>query len=203
MAHLTDNTPDEELMAAVRNGDGAAFSVLARRHLQRVRAIGWRLLGSAEAADDLAQEVFLRIWQKPEAFDAARGEFSHWLARVAANLATDRLRRKRPEPLDDETSAERLQDPAPDPEQATMKAQQARRVQAAIAQLPERQRLAITLAHDLGHSNGEIARILETSVEAVESLLARGRRKLKELLREDVRSDGKSVARERNRGGRA
>ena len=189
MAQARDEISDEALMAAVREGDAQAFSALLRRHVERVRAIGWRLLGSAAAADDLAQEVFLRIWQHPEKFDPARGRFVHWLARVAANLATDRLRRKRAEPMDMAGMAERLHDPRPDPETAAMRAQRAQRVRAAIARLPERQRLAITLAHDLGHANAEIAHIMDISVEAVESLLARGRRRLKELLREELSGD--------------
>lgn len=183
---------DEELMQAVAGGDGEAFAVLLRRHLPTVRAIGWRMLGSAEAADDLAQEVFLRIWQAPEKFDAGRGPFRHWLARVAANAAIDRLRERKVQSLDDDADgggqalADTLADPQPDPEAQAVRVQHLRRLREAVARLPERQRLAISLAHDLGHGNMEIAEIMGVSVEAVESLLARARRTLKERLRQEL-----------------
>ncbi len=182
-------------MQAVAGGDGDAFAMLMQRHMPRVRAIGWRMLGSAEAADDLAQEVFLRIWQAPDRFDAARGAFAPWLARVASNAAIDRLRQRQLRSLDEEGDgsgqplAETLADPQPGPEAQAAQAQHLRKLRAAVARLPERQRLAISLAHDLGHGNIEIAEIMGISVEAVESLLARARRKLKQELRAALRPD--------------
>ena len=181
---------DEELMANLMAGPRAqgaheAFAILLARHMERVRAIGWRMLGSAEAADDLAQEVFLRVWRNPAAFDGGKGRFVHWLSRVAANACIDRLRRQQPGQMDD-AMLERLGDPAPDPERQAIENERAARVRAAIAQLPKRQRQAIALAHDLGHTNIEIAAVMEISVEAVESLLARGRRKLRQLLRREL-----------------
>ena len=180
---------DEDLMDAIAGGDARAFAVLLERHTQKVRAIGWRMLGSAAAADDIAQDVFLRIWKNPRGFDRKKGRFSTWLHRVAANACIDQLRRKSPEPLDDKM-AETLVSAAPDPEEEAIRAGRARRVRAAIGKLPERQRLAITLAHDMGHTNIEIAQVMETSVEAVESLLGRARRKLKELLAGEMREFG-------------
>lgn len=177
---------DEELLRAIGAGDAGAFAELMRRHMGRVRAIGWRMLGSAEAADDLAQEVFLRIWRNPALFDARRGPFVAWLARVAGNAAIDRLRRRREVSLDDEGGqalAATLADPAPGPEEHAAENERRAMLRAAIARLPERQRLAITLAHDLGHGNAEIAQIMGISVEAAESLLARARRTLKNRLR--------------------
>lgn len=181
--------PDEDLMDAVREGDARAFAALLERHMEAVRAIGWRMLGSADAADDLAQDVFLRIWKRPEGYDRAKGRFAAWLRRVAANACIDRLRKNHPGQLDGKMG-EALADPAPGPEQRAIESQRAARVRAAIARLPERQRQAIVLAHDLGHTNIEIAQIMETSVEAVESLLGRARRKLKELLAGELRALG-------------
>ena len=181
--------PDEDLMDAIAQGDAQAFAALLERHMERVRAIGWRMLGTAEAADDLAQDVFLRIWKKPEGYDRSKGRFAAWLSRVAANAAIDRLRAIRPGPLDDKM-AEALVDGDPDPETSLSNAQRAKRVRAAIASLPERQRQAIALSHDLGHTNIEIARIMDTSVEAVESLLGRARRKLKTLLAGEMNRHG-------------
>ena len=178
-------------MAAIREGEEGAFAALMGRHMERVRAIGWRMLGSAAAADDLAQDVFLRIWRRPEMYDPARGRLAAWLSRVAANACLDRLRAEKGHASLDGALAETLADPAPDPEQNALAADRARRVRAAISALPERQRLAIVLSHDLGHTNIEIAGIMETSVEAVESLLARARRKLKERLRGELTGEEK------------
>ncbi len=179
--------PDEDLMEAIAQADGKAFAALLSRHVEKVRAIGWRMLGSRADADDLAQDVFLRIWKNPAAYDRKKGRFSTWLYRVAANACIDRLRRRAPEPLD-ERMAEALAAHGPGPERALLEAEQSAQVRAAIAQLPQRQKLALVLSHDLGHTNIEIARIMDTSVEAVESLLGRARRKLKGLLSEQMKA---------------
>ncbi len=180
---------DEDLMDAVAGGDARAFSLLLERHVREVRAIGWRMLGAADAADDLAQEVFLRIWRNPRAFDRGKGRFAPWLRRVAANACIDHLRKRRFVSLD-EGMEQTLVSADPDPERRAIDADRAGRVRAAVMALPERQRLAITLAHDLGHTNIEIAQIMETSVEAVESLLGRARRRLRKLLAEEMKECG-------------
>ncbi len=179
-------------MAAIGRGDQQAFAGLMRRHMERVRAIDWRMLGSAAAADDLAQDVFLRIWHRPGMYDPKKGRFSAWLAKVAANACLDRLRAERNHAPLHGALEETLADPAPDPEHSALAADRARRVRAAIAALPERQKLAIALSHDLGHTNIEIAEIMDTSVEAVESLLGRARRKLKERLHAELAAEEKS-----------
>ncbi len=187
---MRDRPDDDELMAAIARGEETAFAMLLERHLDRVRAIAWRMLGSADAADDVAQDVFMRIWARPRAYDPARGRFVSWLSRVAANACIDRLRRNEPGRLD-EAAADRLVDPAPDPERRAMQSETAERVRAAVSALPERQRLAIVLSHDLGHTNIEIASIMDTTVEAVESLLGRARRRLKAQLREELAAGSK------------
>ncbi len=184
---MTPRASDEDLMRAVAEGDERAFARLVRRHLPVVRRIAWRMLGDA-AADDVAQEVFLRLWRRPDMFDPARGRFSTWLHRVAANASIDAVRRRREEQLG-EGEAERLVDHAPTPERALLAQERAARVRAAISRLPERQRLALTLSHDAGHGNAEIAAVMDTSVEAVESLLARARRRLKEMLRAELEQE--------------
>ncbi|HHN73541.1 MAG TPA: sigma-70 family RNA polymerase sigma factor [Thermopetrobacter sp.] len=176
---------DAALMERIaRRRDGAALAMLVRRHQAMVRAVASRLVGASEA-EDVAQEVFLRLWRTPPAFDPERGAFHVWLKRVTVNAAIDRLRRRTrrtTEPLDDEMA----DGESVDPETAAIASDRARRVRAAVAALPERQRLALTLAHDLGHGNGEIAEMLGVSVEAVESLLARARRTLRRTLAAEI-----------------
>jgi len=177
-------TTDEELHRRLRDArDGEALALLITRHGPRLRALAWRMLGDAEA-EDVVQEVFLRLWERPEAWDPRKGRLQAWLVRLAANAAIDRLRRRRrreetelPETLPDEQAG---------PEDAALQNDLAARVRAAVQRLPERQRLALTLSHDLGHGNAEIADIMDISVEAVESLLARARRSLRRTLVREI-----------------
>jgi RNA polymerase sigma-70 factor (ECF subfamily) len=153
--------------------------------MQKVRSLAWRMLGRVEDADDLTQEVFLRIWQKPERFNSEKGQFAAWLYKVSSNACIDRLRKKTLLPASD-FQLEILPDNTPDPEQQAIRAQSARKIRKAVATLPARQRLAVILAHFHGRGNIEIAQIMDVTVEAVESLLGRGRRKLKILLAEEI-----------------
>jgi len=164
--------------------DARSFRLLLRRHLKRVHGVAWRILLDEQAAEDVAQEVFLKLWQRPEMFDPARGRLAAWLARTAANAAIDRLRRdSRAHLAADPPALEALPDARPGPEQALLAAERDRLLRAAMERLPPRQRQALALAHDAGLGNAEIAAVMETSVEAVESLLARARRALRKELR--------------------
>ncbi len=179
------DAPDEALMCRIaEQRDASAFRILLQRHVSGVRAMAWRMLGDGEA-DDLVQDVFLRIWKEPERYRSADGRFSAWLHRVAMNAAIDRIRRNRTRQA--EGLSELMPDEnAPDPERHAMDSDRARKVRAAVARLPQRQRQALTLSHDLGYSNGEIAQMMDVSVEAVESLLARARRSLRKSLAAEI-----------------
>jgi RNA polymerase sigma-70 factor (ECF subfamily) len=122
----------------------------------------------------------LRLWRMAGAWRPGEAQLSTWLYRVAANLCTDRLRRRRPSAGLD--AAEAVADAGPGPEAALMTANRADALAQALLALPERQRQAVVLRHLEGFSNPEIAQIMETGVEAVESLLARGKRGLAAVL---------------------
>lgn len=175
-----DERPDDELVAAVAKGDEQACRLLMERHLGRVVAVARRMMGNQADAEEVAQEVFLRVWTHAERWQPGKAQFGTWLYRVAANLCLDRLRRLRPSVDIDEMPD--LVSGEPGPDARLEQDQLAARVEAALQQLPERQRLAIALSHYEGFSNTETAEILEVSVEAVESLLSRGRRQLRVLL---------------------
>ncbi|MBA4208637.1 MAG: RNA polymerase sigma-70 factor [Parvibaculum sp.] len=171
---------DDELVAAVAKGDGAACSLLMERHLGRTVALARRMMGNQADAEEVAQEVFLRVWTHAERWEPGRAQFSTWLHRVATNLCLDRLRRRRGTVDIDDMPDLVSEEPGPD---RRLEADElAARVEAALQQLPERQRAAIALSHYQGLSNTETAEILAVSVEAVESLLSRGRRQLRSLL---------------------
>jgi len=175
--------PDLDLVRRVGAGDGPACAALVDRHLSRILGLAGRMLGNRAEAEEVAQEVFLRVWQQAGRWRAGEARFSTWLHRVAVNLCQDRLRRRR------ETSLEAAGDPPspdPPPEAALQRDAVVARVGAALRQLPERQRTAILLSHYQELGNVEAAAVLGVSVEALESLLARGRRRLKELLAGDV-----------------
>ena len=171
---------DEALMVRVGRGDGAACRILVDRHLAPVVAFARRLLGNQADAEEVAQEVFLRVWTKARDWSPGAAKLSTWLHHVALNLCRDRLRRRRPSAaLEDVPEPV---DPSPTAADGIQSDQVGRRVNQALDALPPRQREAIVLCHYQGLSNIEAAQLLGLSVDALESLLARGRRGLRRAL---------------------
>lgn len=169
--------PDIDLVRQAGEGDRRAGETLVRRHGARLFALARRMLGNAAEAEDVCQEVFLRLWRAAPAWRDGEAKFATWLHRVTLNLCYDRLRRRRETPTAD--AGLTRADPAPLAPQALLDRQRSARVAAAVSALPARQRAAITLCHYGELSNIEAAAALAISVEALESLLARGRRALK------------------------
>jgi RNA polymerase sigma-70 factor, ECF subfamily len=180
----SDDGSDDALMRRAGRGDNTAFAALVARHLPRATALAVRITGIRSDADEVVQEAFLRTWIKaPEWESQAEGKgsarFTTWFTRVLVNLCIDR--RRRPQPLPIETAAEVPSTQREGFEQVSERETSAR-VLDALAQLPERQRAALTLCHWDGRSNLEAAEILEISVGALESLLVRARRSLRVAL---------------------
>ena len=178
--------PDADLVRRIGAGEPRAAEQLVRKHLPRMTALARRMLGDGHEAEDVAQELFLRVWREAPRWTPGAAKFETWMHRVALNLCYDRLRRRRERPDADAGAAEI--DPAPSASEAWAAQQRAARVQAALADLPERQRAAIALCHFEEMSNIDAAAALEVSVDALESLLARGRRALRAALT-DVAKD--------------
>lgn len=171
------------LLARFAAGDSAAAERLTAMLLPGVHRQAWRLLGDPAEAEDVAQEAMLRLWRQAASWRSGEAKASTWLYRVTRNLCVDRLRRRRsttdiadvPEPMD----------PVPAVLDRLAAAEENRALAQAIGTLPTRQRDALLLRHFEGLSNPDIAARLDCSVEAVESLLARARRRLAADLRED------------------
>jgi len=168
------------LLVAYGNGDRDAAAMLTARLAPRVLRFATRMLGGDRAeAEDVTQEAMLRLWKIAPDWRQGEAKVSTWLYRVSANLCTDRLRKRRSVDID---AIPEPEDDGPGAAERMMQADRARALEAALAALPERQRVAVTLRHLDGRSNPEIAEVLEISVEAVESLTARGKRALAALL---------------------
>lgn len=170
---------DEEaaLLAAFANGDRQAAAVLTERLTPRAFGVAYRLLGDRAEAEDIAQEAMVRLWRMAPDWEPGKAKVSTWVYRVVTNLCLDHKRRRRgrdgaledaPEPMDETPGVpERMQDAA-----------RGAALQWALDQLSDRQRLAVVLRHLQDLPNPRIAEVMEISVEAVESLVARGKRAL-------------------------
>ena len=171
--------PDEALVARVGRGDPAAVRALMGRKLPRLMSLAQRMLGDAAEAEDVVQETFLRAWRQAPSWIPGAARFDTWMHRVALNLCYDRLRRRRETPTD--VLPDRP-DEGPGPDRGLQAQDVGRRVAEAMQRLPDRQREAVVLCHYQEMSNIEAAALMGVSVDALESLLARGRRALRAAL---------------------
>jgi len=170
-----DEEPDEALLTLYAGGDPSAARILTARHAPRVLAHAHRLLGNRAEAEDVTQEAMLRLWRIAPDWRPGEARVSTWLHRITANLCIDRIRRQRGVALD---TVPEPRDSAAGPAAVMQDHARAEALRAALGRLPERQRQAVVLRHLEELGNPEIAGIMATSVEAVESLVARARRAL-------------------------
>lgn len=167
-------------MLRVAQGDHAACQQLAERHLGRILSFAARTLGDRTMAEDVAQETFTRLWMHAKRWQPGPARLTTWLHRIALNLCLDHLARKREESLDDVPEPT---DPSKDAAAHMQDRDLRDQVTAALQTLPDTQRAAITMCHYQGLRNAEAAEVLGISIDALESLLARGRRAMRERLR--------------------
>lgn len=175
-----EDASDDILLGGVAAGNSTAFAVLAARHAPKALKLAQRILNNGADADEVVQEALVRVWTGARNWvPDGRARFSTWLHRVVVNLCIDR--RRKPVHTDIADVPEPV-DPAPTAVTLVDRRQTAGLVAAALAELPERQRLAVTLCYYEEMSAAEAADILTLSVSAVESLLARARRALRTRL---------------------
>jgi RNA polymerase sigma-70 factor (ECF subfamily) len=183
-----EDAEDVRLMGLAGAGDTAAFEQLVERHQRLVIGTVGRMLGSSSDAEDIAQQVFVRVWKNVNRYEP-RAKFTTWLLKITRNLVFNELRRRSRHPavpLQSQTEEEErpLKDEhavAPDATLLEHELQEA--VDAAIARLPETQRMAVILRRYEELSYEEIAEALDQSVSAVKSLLFRARTELRESLK--------------------
>ena len=173
------DAPDDAVLLAYANGDEEAARVLSLRLVPRVLAQATRMLADQAEAEDVAQEAMMKLWKIAADWRQGEAQVSTWLYRVVANLCTDRLRKRR------DVSLDQIAEPTDAQMSATSQMQETSRLTAlanALAQLPDRQAQAVSLRHLEGLTNPEIAQIMDISVRSVESLTARGKKALADIL---------------------
>jgi RNA polymerase sigma-70 factor (ECF subfamily) len=178
MAGLDD---ESQLIAQSRSGDAEAYAVLVQQYQKMIRAVTFRMTGSPDDAEDLAQDAFLRAYQQLDTF-CGSSKFSTWLCRIAINLSLDwRRRESRRDAIHSQWAAETLtaNDPGggfPD--------ELSRRVQMALNRLPAKQRAAIVLTVYENQSHAEAAKTLGCTEATISWRVFAARRKLKNLLKD-------------------
>jgi RNA polymerase sigma-70 factor, ECF subfamily len=182
MQHNTDDSrADEDLMLAIAAGDAQAFSALVRRHTTRFYAAAYRIVLNREDAEDVVQDAFTKLWNGKASWQADRGaRFTTWFYRIVTNQAVDHINKKtrqRGSVLHDN-----LPSTDPDAEMQARDREQQTAVEAALAELPERQRTAVALFYHEELSQKEAAEIMGITPKAVESLIGRAREALKERM---------------------
>lgn len=182
-----ENARDVRLMQLVSAGETAAFEELVERHQRLVVGTVARMLGSNSDVEDIAQQVFVRVWKSAKRY-VPRAKFTTWLLKITRNLVFNELRRRSRHaqlPLQGESEDEvrPLRDErATTPDAALLEQELRGAIEAAIAQLPETQRMAVVLRRYDELSYEEIAEVLDQSVPAVKSLLFRARTELRSRL---------------------
>ncbi len=174
-----EQVSEEKLLGMIKEGNHEAFTELVNRHGKRFYRTAYRLLYRKDDAEDIVQEAFLKLWERPHLFNEEKGaKFTTWFTRVVMNLSIDRNRKKGALPLEKEVAGTDEGGEEGD----ERKGRQAL-VESFLKKLPERQRVALTLCFFEGVSNKEAAVVMGISLKALQSLLMRGKSALKEMVR--------------------
>jgi RNA polymerase sigma-70 factor (ECF subfamily) len=188
-ASSNEDAEDVRLMGLVAGGDTVAFETLVERHQALVAGTIARMLGSNSDVEDIAQQVFIRVWKSAARY-VARAKFTTWLLKITRNLVFNEMRRAKRHPhvpvqIDPEAEELPLKDEITAPPDATLLQEELQgKIDDAIAQLPDTQRMALVLRRYQELSYEEIAEVLDLSVPAIKSLLFRARTELRERLQD-------------------
>ncbi len=170
------------LMALIASGDKGAFATVMDRHLTSIFRFAFSIVGDKSAAEDITQETCLRLWENAERWQPS-GRVRGWLLRIAHNLCMDALRAAKPHAqLGDYEHI--LPSAEAGPRAVLQMREISERMDGALFRLPERQRTALMLVYYAECSQNEAAIVMGISVDALESLVARGKRSLKATLPE-------------------
>lgn len=183
-----DDAEDIRLMELIGAADESAFEKLIERHQALVLGTVARMLGNNSEVEDIGQQVFIRVWKNAKRYEP-RAKFTTWLLKITRNLVFNEMRRHKRHPLvvlegESESDERRFRDErSPTPAASLLHAELEASIAAAIAALPDTQRMAVILRRYEDLSYEEIADVLEQSVPAVKSLLFRARKELRARLK--------------------
>lgn len=181
MAQSLDHIDDESLMERIQSYDHQAFSTLVERRADMFYAAAYRIVMNKQEAEDIVQDAFLKIWEKPKIWKKGKAaKFTTWFYRIVTNMAVDNLRRKPNNTAIENVNEVLKTDETSDKNILMQEEQQA--LEEAIGNLPEKQLLALNLCFYEGLSNKEAATIIGVSVKALESLLMRAKFGVKDHL---------------------
>jgi len=176
---------DEALIRRIENRDQGALDEVYQRHVRAIYGLTFRILGEAATAEDVVQEVFLKLWRQPASYNPERGSLSSWLLGVAHNRAIDVLRRRRTHPeqlLPDPSEFEIVADGTVDPVDAAGLHEASEAVRRALTRIPPEQRRAIEMAFFEGKTHVEISEELGEPLGTAKTRIRLGMRKLRALL---------------------
>jgi RNA polymerase sigma factor (sigma-70 family) len=177
---------ERDLRARLMDGDGLALAEAYDQYSPMVYGLAVRVTGDRSAAEDVAQEVFLHLWERPWAFDPGRGRLRAWLATLAHHRSVDHLRRSAVRDRSAaRAAAEREPTPPPNPEEAAVAAAVAKRVRVAVDELPAPQRTAVLLAYFEGRTFRQVARLTGVPEGTAKSRLRLGLRRLADRLQSE------------------
>jgi RNA polymerase sigma-70 factor (ECF subfamily) len=180
----SNDAEDVRLMRLVARGDTAAFEELIERHQALVIGTVARMLGSNSDVEDIAQQVFIRVWKSAGRY-VPRAKFTTWVLKITRNLVFNELRRSKRRalvPIQTDPNAEEIQlkdEAAQSPDASLLETELQQAIDKAIAELPETQRMAVILRRYQDLSYEQIADVLDLSVPAVKSVLFRARTELR------------------------
>jgi RNA polymerase sigma-70 factor (ECF subfamily) len=178
VTHLSD----DQLMLKVASHCAGSFTELVRRHIDALHAYAYRLSGNPSLADDLVQETWVKVWTHASSYKAGKVKLSTWLHRILHNKFIDHVRKQRKFSKSEDYANQQLQAPASfEPEQQNEWRESADEFTQLLAQIPQAQRGALLLVHRQGFSIAGTAEILNISSSAAQSLLARGRRAVRNV----------------------
>jgi RNA polymerase sigma-70 factor (ECF subfamily) len=188
---------DVELMLALKAGDEEAFSVLVNRHRNSIVNLTYRYLGNRSDAEDLAQEVFLKVYKARKRYEP-QAKFTTWLYRVAVNASLNEVRNRKNRPThgavalagaDNDAFVPSLADPdSALPAEEVERSELREKVREAVDELPDRQRMALLLNKFHGLSYEELAATMEMTIPAIKSLLVRARENVRDRIEPYLRS---------------
>ena len=181
MSMATEHLSDEDILQEIQAGSHTAFSELVSRHTTRFYHLAYRYLASKEEAEDIVQTAFLKIWENPFIWKkGGKATFTTWFSRIVINLCLDQKKKFKaslmPENMD-------MQDDKPSQEQNILAQEKKSFVMAAINTLPDRQKTALILCFYEDYSQKEAAQIMKVKIKALESLLMRAKKGLKDQMK--------------------